>query len=69
MERRRIGDDDLEYLENVIAAQNGIIRRCQLLVLLTDDLDVLESLEEVVMLADKTKDRHIKLMEKIRGEL
>jgi hypothetical protein len=38
-------------------------------VLLTDDLDVLESLEEVVMLADKTKDRHIKLMEKIRGEL
>lgn len=66
MKRRRIGNNDLAFLEDTIGNMTGIINRMELLAEHTDDLILLEIIDESHERAIKTRNRYIAMMHKLK---
>jgi len=64
--RKRIGNRDLEFLEDTISNSTGIILRMELLAEHTNDLNLLEIIDEAHERAIKIRGRYIRLMRQLK---
>jgi hypothetical protein len=67
MKRKRIGNRDLAFLEDTIGNMTGIIKRMELLAEHTDDLILLEIIDETHERAVKTRNRNIAQMNRLKN--
>lgn len=69
MARRRLKDSDLLLLENILAAQSGIVQECRRLAIdYGHDPDLLESLVRIMERSARTRQSVTKLIEELRND-